>query len=47
MRFPTGELCFAGHSRYTEAEMRALGDDMAARITTSPALPELLRQLAA
>jgi hypothetical protein len=26
--------------------MRALGDDMAARITTSPALTELLRPLA-
>jgi len=47
MRSPTGELCFAGHSRHAEAEMRALGDDMAARITTSPALTELLRPLAA
>jgi len=47
MRSPMGELCFAGHSRHAEAEMRALGDDMAARITTSPALTELLRPLAA
>jgi 2-dehydropantoate 2-reductase len=47
MRSPTGELCFAGHSRHAEAEMRALGDDMAARITSSPALTELLRPLAA
>jgi 2-dehydropantoate 2-reductase len=46
MRSPMGELCFAGHSRHAEAEMRALGDDMAARITTSPALTELLRPLA-
>ena len=46
MRSPTGELCFAGHSRHAEAEMRALGDDTAARITTSPALTELLRPLA-
>jgi len=47
MRSPTGELCFAGHSRHAEAEMRALGDDMAARITSSPALTQLLRPLAA
>jgi 2-dehydropantoate 2-reductase len=47
MRSPTGELCFAGHARHAEAEMRALGDDMAARITSSPALTELLRPLAA
>ena len=45
MRSPTGELCFAGHSRHAEAEMRALGRDMAARITSSPALTELLRPL--
>ncbi|MGD0687714.1 MAG: 2-dehydropantoate 2-reductase N-terminal domain-containing protein [Streptosporangiaceae bacterium] len=43
MRSPMGELCFAAHSRHAEAEMRALGDDMAARITGSPALAELLR----
>jgi 2-dehydropantoate 2-reductase len=43
MRSPMGELCFAGHSRHAEAEMRALGNDMVARITTSPALTELLR----
>jgi 2-dehydropantoate 2-reductase len=47
MRSPMGELCFAGHSRYAQAEMRALGRDMAARITTSPALTELLRPLEA
>jgi 2-dehydropantoate 2-reductase len=47
MRSPMGELCFAGHSRHAEAEMRALGDDMAIRITSSPALTELLRPLAA
>jgi 2-dehydropantoate 2-reductase len=44
MRSPMGELWFAGHSRHAGAEMRALGDDMAARITDSPALTELLRQ---
>ena len=43
MRSPMGELWFAGHSRHAGAEMRALGDDMAARITDSPALTELLR----
>ena len=42
MRSPTGELCFAAHSRHAEAEMRALGDDVAARITNAPALAELL-----
>jgi 2-dehydropantoate 2-reductase len=42
MRTPMGELCFAAHSRHAEAEMRALGDEMAARITDSPALTELL-----
>ena len=45
MRSPMGELCFAAHSRHAEAEMRALGQDMAARITNSPALTELLRPL--
>ena len=45
MRLPTGELCFAAHSRHAEAEMRALGQDVAARITSSPALTELLRPL--
>jgi ketopantoate reductase len=42
MRSPTGELCFAAHCRHAQAEMRALGQDMAARITGSPALDELL-----
>jgi 2-dehydropantoate 2-reductase len=45
MRSPTGELCFAAHSRHAEAEMRSLGQDVAARITHSPALSELLRPL--
>src|SRR5580704_6964659 len=40
---PMGELAFAAHSRHAEAEMRALGDDMAARIADSPALTKLLR----
>jgi 2-dehydropantoate 2-reductase len=47
MRSPTGELCFAAHSRHAEAEMRTLGDDVAARITDSPALAELLNDRSA
>jgi 2-dehydropantoate 2-reductase len=43
MRSPMGELCFAAHCRHADAEMRALGHDVAARITNSPALAELLR----
>jgi 2-dehydropantoate 2-reductase len=46
MRSPMGELAFAAHSRHAQAEMQALGDDMAARITDSPALTELLRVVA-
>jgi ketopantoate reductase len=42
MRSPMGELCFAAHARHAEAEMRALGRDVVARITGSPALAELL-----
>ena len=42
MRSPLGELCFAAHSRHAHAEMQALGAGMAARITDSPALTELL-----
>src|SRR5450755_3766513 len=43
MRSPMGELCFAAHARHAESEMRALGDDIAARLTGSPALDKLLR----
>jgi 2-dehydropantoate 2-reductase len=42
MRSPMGELCFAAHARHAEAEMRALARDVVARITSSPALAELL-----
>jgi hypothetical protein len=42
MRSPMGELCFAAHSRHARAEMLALGNDVAARITGSPAVAELL-----
>jgi 2-dehydropantoate 2-reductase len=47
MRFPMGELCFAAHSRHAEAEMRALGYDVAARVTDSPAVAELLNDRSA
>jgi ketopantoate reductase len=43
MRSPMGELCFAAHARHAKSEMRALGDDVAARITNSPAIAKLLR----
>jgi 2-dehydropantoate 2-reductase len=43
MRSPMGELCFAAHCRHAEAEMRALGHDVVARITSSRALADLLR----
>jgi 2-dehydropantoate 2-reductase len=43
MRSPMGELCFAAHSRHAAAEMRTLGRDVAARITSAPAVAELLR----
>ena len=44
MRSPMGELCFAAHARHAQAEMRALAQDMEARITGRPALAELLRE---
>jgi 2-dehydropantoate 2-reductase len=47
MRSPMGELCFAAHSRHAEAEMRALGYDVAARVTDSPAVAELLNDRSA
>ena len=42
MRSPMGELCFAGHARHAEAEMRAIAHDVRARIPSSPAIAELL-----
>jgi 2-dehydropantoate 2-reductase len=47
MRSPMGELCFAAHSRHAGAEMRALGCDVAARVTDSPAVAELLNDRSA
>ena len=44
MRSPMGELCFAGHARHAEAEMRAIARDVRARVPGSPAIAELLGQ---
>ena len=44
MRSPMDELVFTAHSQHAVAEMQALGDDTAARITDSPALTEMLRR---
>jgi 2-dehydropantoate 2-reductase len=44
MRSPMGELYFAAHSRHAQAEMRALGDQVTARLATSPRTSHL-RQL--
>jgi 2-dehydropantoate 2-reductase len=43
MRSPAGELCFAAHTRHAPAEMQALVQDTATRITTCPALTKLLK----
>jgi 2-dehydropantoate 2-reductase len=47
MGSPAGELWFAAHCRHAEAEMRALGQDTAARITGSRALAELVNDRSA
>jgi hypothetical protein len=44
MRSPMGELCFAAHARRAQAEMRALGDQVASRMGDAPAARHL-RQL--
>jgi ketopantoate reductase len=44
MRSAAGELCFAAHARHAEAEMRALGTQLAARLASSPGTGHL-RQL--
>lgn len=41
MRSPAGELYFAAHTRHAEAEMRALGDQVTARLAHSPATSHL------
>jgi hypothetical protein len=44
MRSPMGELYFAVHCRHAEAEVRALGDEVAVRLSDSPRTSHL-RQL--
>jgi 2-dehydropantoate 2-reductase len=45
MRSPAGELCFAAHSRHAQPEMRALGDQVMARLAHSPATSHLFQLL--
>jgi len=47
MRSPAGELCFAAHARHAQTEMRALGDQVTARLADSPATSHLLQLLKA
>jgi 2-dehydropantoate 2-reductase len=47
MRSPMGELCFAAHSRHAETEMRALGDQLTARLPDSPATSHVFQLLQA
>jgi 2-dehydropantoate 2-reductase len=41
MRSPMGELAFAAHCRHAPAEMRALGEQLIARLPTSPGVRHL------
>ena len=45
MRSPMGELCFAAHARHAEAEMRALADQVTARLPASAATSHLSQLL--
>jgi 2-dehydropantoate 2-reductase len=45
MRSPTGELCFAAHARHAQTEMRALADQVTARLANTPATSHLLQLL--
>jgi 2-dehydropantoate 2-reductase len=45
MRSPAGELCFAAHARHAQTEMRALGDQVTARLENTPATSHLLQLL--
>lgn len=47
MRSPAGELCFAAHARHAQPEMRALGDQVTARLAHSPATSHLFQLLQA
>jgi ketopantoate reductase len=41
MRSQTGELCFAAHARHAQAEMLGLGDQVIARLASTPATSHL------
>ncbi len=45
MRSQAGELCFAAHARHARAEMRALGDQVTARLASTPATSHLYQLL--
>ncbi len=45
MRSPAGELYFAAHARHAQPEMRALGDQVTARLAHSPATSHLFQLL--
>lgn len=47
MRSAAGELCFAAHARRAQPEMRALGDQVTARLADSPATSHLFQLLQA
>jgi 2-dehydropantoate 2-reductase len=47
MRSPAGELCFAAHARHAQPEMRALGDQVTARLPHTPATSHLFALLQA
>jgi 2-dehydropantoate 2-reductase len=47
MRSAAGELCFAAHARHAQTEMRALGDQLTARLANTPATSHLLELLQA
>lgn len=45
MRSQAGELCFAAHARHAQAEMRGLGDQVTARLASTPATSHLYQLL--
>jgi hypothetical protein len=47
MRSPAGELYFAEHARHARPEMRALAEQVTARLGNSPAVGRLSELLAA
>lgn len=45
MRSPAGELCFAAHARHAQTEMRALADQVTARLANASATGHLFQLL--